>query len=361
LWPQRPLRDDEAGQAMDVPHEKDPAIKLSVIIPVHDGGDELRLCMEALEASTRTPDEIIVADDASTDGSGQLARRHSAQVVTLEGTSHGPAFARNRGAEKARGDILVFLDADVAIHPDALARMEQYLIEHPEIAALFGSYDADPRAPGLVSRYKNLLHHYVHQHSRREASTFWGACGAVRREVFVTLGGFDEGYARPKIEDIELGVRLRRAGYRVWLCPDVQVTHLKRWTFGNLLRADILDRAIPWSRLILQDAHLPTELNLDIRSRLSAIAAWLTPAFLVLAVWSPWAVIGALLSVAVVGILNADLYRFFQHQGGVWFATAAAGLHMLYLLYSSLIFVLVAGQTLLGHLCAPLSKKRTPP
>jgi glycosyltransferase involved in cell wall biosynthesis len=331
-------------------------MKLSVIVPVHNGGDELRLCLEALAASTRPPDELIVIDDASTDGSGDLARRYGAPVVSLEGPPHGPAFARNRGAETALGDILVFLDADVAIHLDALARIEQYLIHHPEIAALFGSYDADPPARGLVTRYKNLLHHYVHQHSRREASTFWGACGAVRRDVFAALGGFDEGYTRPKIEDIELGVRLQRAGYRVWLCPDVQVTHLKRWTLASLLRADIFDRAIPWTRLILQDAELPTELNLDIRNRLSALAAWSVLAFLVLAFWWPWALMGTLLSATAVGILNADLYRFFRRQGGARFAAGAAGLHVLYLLYSSLIFVLVGGQTLLARLLGRLSK-----
>ena len=86
-------------------------MKLSVIIPVHNGGHELRLCLDALVASTRTPDQIIVTDDASTDGSGDLARQCGAQVITVEGPAHGPAFARNRGAEKARGEILVFLDA----------------------------------------------------------------------------------------------------------------------------------------------------------------------------------------------------------------------------------------------------------
>ncbi|MDH4209703.1 MAG: glycosyltransferase family 2 protein, partial [Anaerolineae bacterium] len=151
---------------------EDPAVKLSVIIPVHNGGHEFHLCLEALQASTRCPDEIIVVDDASTDGSGDLARQHGVGVIRLDSPPHGPAFARNRGAEKARGDILFFLDADVAIHADALATTERCLTEHPEVAAVFGSYDAEPRAGGLVSRYKNLLHHYVHQHSRREASTF---------------------------------------------------------------------------------------------------------------------------------------------------------------------------------------------
>jgi glycosyltransferase involved in cell wall biosynthesis len=329
---------------------EEPAVILSVIIPVHNGGHEFRLCLDALGASTRRPEEIIVADDASTDGSGDLARQHGLEVLRMGGQPHGPAFARNRGAEQATGEILFFLDADVAIHADALAKTEQYLTEHPEIAAVFGSYDADPLASGLVSRYKNLLHHYVHQHSQREASTFWGACGGIRREVFVALQGFDEVYERPKIEDIEFGVRLRRAGFRVWLCPDIQVTHLKQWTLANLLRADILDRAIPWTRLILQDTHLPSELNLNPRSRLSAVAAWSALAFLALVLIWPWAVAGTFLSLGVVAALNADLYRFFHRRGGLLFAIGAAGLHLFYLLYSSLVFALVVVQTLLAPL-----------
>jgi glycosyltransferase involved in cell wall biosynthesis len=348
-------------QHLQFESHRDSAVLLSVIIPVHDGGDEFRLCLAALEASTRCPDEIIVADDASTDGSGHLARQRGVVVLNLEGPPHGPAFARNRGAEHARGDILVFLDADVAIHVDALALMEQYLTQYPEIAAVFGSYDAEPRAGGLVSRYKNLLHHYVHQHSRRGASTFWGACGAIRRQAFEALGGFNEEYARPKIEDIELGLRLRRAGFRVWLCPDMQVTHLKRWTLASLLRIDVFDRALPWTRLILQHTHLPSELNLNTRSRLSAVAAWAALVCLALALLWPWAVMGTLLSVAAVAALNADLYRFFWSRGGLRFAAGAAGLHLLYLLYSSLIFVIVAAQTVLGQLWARLSKRPSSP
>jgi GT2 family glycosyltransferase len=337
--------------------DKVPAVKLSVIIPVHNGGDEFLLCLEALAKSTRCPDEIIVSDDASTDGSGQLALHYGADVLNLGPVPSGPAFARNRGADQASGDTLVFLDADVAIHPDALARMEGYLAEHPDIAAVFGSYDACPRADSLVSRYKNLLHHYIHQHSRREVSTFWGACGAIRRHAFAALGGFNEEYLRPRTEDIEFGLRLRRAGYRVWLCADIQVTHLKCWTLSSLLRTDILDRAIPWTRLILQNTNLPSELNLDVRSRLSAITAWAAVTTFAIGLQWPWVLVGTLLSLMAVVALNADLYRFFQRQGGFGFAIGAAGLHVLYLLYSSLVFVLVIVQTLLVR---PLARLRKP-
>jgi glycosyltransferase involved in cell wall biosynthesis len=323
---------------------------LSVVIPVHNGGEGLRHCLEALAASARPADEVIVVDDASTDASGELARQHGARVVDIHGSPRGPACARNRGAEIATGDVLVFVDADVAVHRDALGRMEQTLGEHPKIAALFGSYDDAPPARDLVSRYKNLLHHYVHQHGRREAVTFWAGCGAIRRDTFQAMGGFDEGYARPSIEDIELGSRLRRADLRVLLCPDVQATHLKRWTLSSLLRSDILDRALPWTRLILSEAHLPEDLNLDVRSRLSALAGWGIVLCPILAWWSsptrvfwPYVWASAFLAWLIVVALNAKLYGFFLQRGGAWFALRATGLHLFYLLYSSLVFGVAAG------------------
>jgi GT2 family glycosyltransferase len=255
-------------------------VKLSVIIPAYNGGEELGLCLKALAASTCLPDEIIVVDDTSTDASASLAAKLGATVHHLPNGPRGPARARNHGAAAAQGDVLVFLDADVMCHPDTLGRIKTYLENAPEVAALFGSYDADPSGPGLVSRYKNLLHHYIHQHGLTEASTFWAGCGAVRLNVFMAIGGFDESYLSAAIEDIELGARLRRGGYRIRLCPDIQVTHLKHWTFVSLLSADIFHRAVPWSRLILRQGDWPWDLNVDARSRLSALCAWAALFFL---------------------------------------------------------------------------------
>jgi len=66
----------------------------------------------------------------------------------------------------------------------------------------------------------------------------------------------------------------------------------------------------------------------------------------------PWVAVGAVLAFVLVAVLTTDLYRFFQRQGGFLFAIGSAGLHLLYLLYSSLVFVLVAGQTVPGRLYA---------
>lgn len=322
---------------------------LSVIIPVHNGGDNLIRCLESVAASTRPPEEIVVVDDCSTDGSAARVDYLGARVVSLHAGPHGPAVARNRGASESRGDILVFLDADVMLHSDTLERLERYLTEQPEVAALFGSYDADPPAPGVVTRYKNLSHHYVHQRGRRESFTFWSGCGAIRREAFLAIGGFNEDHGRPCIEDIELGYRLRGAGYRVWLCSDVQVTHLKRWNLTSMLRVDILDRAVPWTKLIVRNAELHSDLNLNTSSRLSALAAWTTALGLALGFWFSWGLVVALLAAAMVVALNADLYRFFRRRGGLGFALAAAGLHAFYLLYSSVTFVVIALPAILAR------------
>ena len=326
-------------------------MKLSVVIPVYNGGTDLRLCLQALGQSSRKPDEVIVVDDGSTDSAPECAAELSAKVIHLKGP-RGPAVARNRGARKASGEVLVFVDADVMVQQDTLERFERLLSERPEVVAAFGSYDDQPPAKGNVSRYKNLLHHYVHQQGGGDAETFWAGCGAVRREAFLAVDGFAETYARPSIEDIELGARLREAGHRILLRPEIQCTHLKRWTLASLLRTDIFARALPWSRLIARQGRLPSGLNTDRKSRWSAVLAWLAALSALtcltsvglgcLACSAATAGMGAVAGLALVA-LNYPLYRFFFGHGGLVFGTTAAGLHVLYLLYSSLVFGCVLG------------------
>jgi GT2 family glycosyltransferase len=324
-------------------------MNLSVIVPVNNGGESFKRCLDALIVSVRSADEIIIVDDASTDASAATARDAGMQVISVRGQHRGPAFARNRGAQEAHGDILVFLDADVVVHKDTLARIAGYFIENSEVAAVFGSYDDNPPERSIVSLYKNLQHHYVHQYSNQVSSTFWAGCGAIRRNIFESVGGFNEKYARPSIEDIELGRRLNHAGYQVWLCPDIQVSHLKIWTFIGWLKSDIFDRAIPWSRLILREGTLNTDLNLNWQNRLSAIVAWAFVLCFVMGFFLPllWIISGCCM-VAIVTI-NRNMYRLFTHKGGFFFAIAAVFFHFLYSLYSSATFTIMAVRYKLLH------------
>lgn len=180
---------------------------ISVIVPVRNNPQELRLCLDRLHASTFPHYEVIVVDDASTDDTAQVAVDLGALVIR-RGECRGPADARNRGAEFARGEYLFFLDSDVCVHPETLQEINDTFMREPDLDAVFGSYDSQPPAANVLSQYKNLFHHFVHQGSHEEATTFWSGCGAIRRSVFSKLGGFSASYKRPSIEDIELGMRL---------------------------------------------------------------------------------------------------------------------------------------------------------
>jgi glycosyltransferase involved in cell wall biosynthesis len=315
---------------------------LSVVVPVRNDPERLRACLLSIAASTLREHEVVVVDDASTDKTADVAAGLGARVVR-QGERTGPAAARNHGVAEARGALVLFVDADVCVHPDTLERVVAGFEEDPRTDALFGSYDLSPGAPNFLSQYKNLFHHYVHQRSGGVATTFWTGCGAIRRSVFLEAGGFDVRYRRPAIEDIELGVRLVRAGHRIVVRKDVQATHLKRWTLVGLLTSDVRDRGVPWTELILREGRAPNDLNLTTSERLRAVLACgiaglaagaLVGGPLPRLLWLAALVVALLAFVA----WNRDFYRFFARQRGIVFAARVVPLHVLYYLYSVLAF-----------------------
>jgi glycosyltransferase involved in cell wall biosynthesis len=310
----------------------DPTV--SVIVPVYNGGACFRRCLESLLATNPRPLEIIVVANGD-DGSAALAEQFGARVIRLPNPA-GPAVARNTGAKIANGDILFFVDADVAIQVDTIARVAGSFSQVLEPSAVMGSYDDAPGAPNFLSQYKNLVNHYVHQTADEKASTFWGACGAIRRSAFLAIGGFDSCYRW--IEDIELGYRLSRAGFQIRLDKDLQVKHLKRWGCYSLLKADFWYRAVPWTELILRDGHFVNDLNLRMNQRLSvcllygfcgtAVAAW----------WWPKSLVLGIVMLCVLLFINAPLYRFFYAKRGLLFALKSIPWHWLYFFYSGVAF-----------------------
>ena len=247
---------------------------ISVIIPVYNAAAHLQLCLGHLRNSTVAPLECLVVDDGSTDETATVAREAGARVINVP-SRRGPAFARNLGASEARGDILFFLDADVCVRPDAIARLLANFRQDPDLDAVVGSYDDSPAPTGLLSQYRNLMHSHVHQRAPRNTATFWSGCGAIRRLVFLAHEGFDASYSRPAIEDIELGYRLARANCKLAIDNQLLVKHLKHWTFWKLIKTDVLDRGVPWTELILRDGSMPNHLNIDVSERISVALAFI--------------------------------------------------------------------------------------
>ena len=322
--------------------------RVSVIIPVHNGASTLEACLPPLLQASPDLAEVLVIDDRSTDGSGAVARALGAKVIVSTGL--GPAAARNLGASRARGDILFFVDADVTVQSSTIQQVVDILDVNPSVSAVFGSYDDEPFEPNFLSQYKNLFHHFTHQTARKASCSFWAGCGAIRRAAFDAVGGFDEQrYQRASIEDIELGFRLTKRNFEVRLEPGLQVKHLKRWKFFSLIKTEILDRARPWSTLIISNNAIPDDLNLRWSFRLSAVLVGL------LAVALPFLVIGrgqiygrevseialaaVLLSCAIVILLNRGFYLFLIGARGLGFTLRAVPLHLGYYFYSGVTFV----------------------
>ncbi len=317
--------------------------ELSVVVPAHNAASTLRECLEALLASDQPIGrwELIVVDDGSTDDTATIAASLSDNVLSTGASAKGPAFARNRGAELARSPNIAFVDADVIVHPDALRLMLGVLDGDSGFAAVFGSYDDAPRDPSTVSQYRNLLHHYVHNKNAGETATFWAGCGAVRREIFESVGRFDEKrYPRPQIEDIELGYRLRAAGARILIEPRIQCTHRKSWDVRSMVRTDLRDRGAPWVKLLLSSPDKGNAPNPSLGGReimgTLAIAAAIVFAMLALSSYRAIALIGLGVSLAGSIWINRDLYLWFTQKRGFYFATRAVPLHFLYQLVSAI-------------------------
>ena len=302
--------------------------RVSVIIAAFNASNTIRHCLEALGLSSVGPLEIIVVDDSSSDDTAAAATQYGCSVLSTDRRS-GPAHARNLGAARARGDVLVFLDADVRLHRDALWLLVAHL-DDPAIGAAFGAYDDDPLDAGFISRYRNLLHCHTHRVARADATTFWAGFGAIRRELFREFGGFDESYDSSSVEDIELGMRLTAAGIRIRLDPAAQSQHLKRWTFHGMSRTDIFHRGIPWTRLILKRRRMPNDLNLRWSQRVSVAAAWMALAACTGPVWL------LLAALVVFAACNWRFLRFLQQRAGWSFAIRAFPVHFVFSVYCGL-------------------------
>ena len=200
-------------------------------------------------------------------------------------------------------------------------------------AAFFCSYRDDTPHPNFASQFKNLQHHYTHQHSRAEAKTFWSGFGAVRSQVFHLVGGFDKSLRF--MEDVDLGYRLHRQGHRIRLCPSIQVTHHKRYTLASLVRSDLFQRAIPWTLVMLKHRVYQNDLNTSNSNVICLMLVYLALILLLVPGLTPGS--RALFTLVILGLLAAINHRFLRfaaNKRGIPFAIQSLGMLVLQYLYS---------------------------
>jgi GT2 family glycosyltransferase len=197
-------------------------LAVSIIIVNWNRGDEVTRTLRYLESIRGCVREIVVVDNGSTDGSAEeLARLEAVRLVALP-TNVGPARARNIGVEQSSGKYVIFLDSDAMISRSALARLIERMESDPTIGI------AGCRVLNPCSRE---LDQWIYQypaktHERLEFDTYsFSAAGAiVRRQALIDAGPFWEDLFIYN-EEVDLSIRVLRAGYRVIYCPRARVYH----------------------------------------------------------------------------------------------------------------------------------------
>lgn len=306
-----------------------------MVVSVRNSSSTLREALAAIRASelSRGSYELIVVDDASTDGSVTIAARYADTVVKLSGRPSGPAYARNRGVELARGEIVAFVDADVVVRPDTLPRMLATLSEHDDVDAVSASHDENAGAPNFVSQYWNLLLRFGEQRHSGRCAQFAPGCGAVRRKAFLSAGMYDEWrFATACLESVELGERLLGTGHNLLLSPELNVIHLRRWHLGSVCRevwsrSRLLARSLGYVRM---SAAAPSEVVFTLSRRLTPAVA-LIGTLLLAAAFVPSPKAGAKGGLALLALVltNLPVYRYYARARGFAFAIVSAPMHIL--------------------------------
>lgn len=229
------------------------APRLSIVMPVYNAERTLAECLTRLFQSTHEGFEVVLVDDGSTDSTRAIASEFPVRVVPSGGRV-GPAAARNVGAREAQGDFLFFIDSDVMVRPDTLSRL-MARFDQGDVDGLVGVQALDLRYRNLPSRYKNVWMRWTYlrkqQITTENVPCFYTTAAAIRRDVFLRVGGFDPSYGGPSVEDQAFAQKIMRLGVRVRVQPELEVEHVKRYSLRTLLSTDY-QRAVSLTRLQLR-------------------------------------------------------------------------------------------------------------
>ncbi|MDQ7857856.1 MAG: glycosyltransferase [Armatimonadota bacterium] len=207
------------------------APRVSVVVPCHDAAAVLPRTLAALDAQTLEPGvfEVVVVDDGSSDATAEIAERWPGAVRphVIRQTNQGLAAARNRGAAAARGDVLLFLDADVLAQPDLVARHLDRHAASPAPLAVQGRTVPTPESLTTPFMRLSTARDRAAPGRPRDLSPLHviGRNLSVAANAHRAIGGFDEGFVGYGFEDVEYACRLHSAGTRIVSEPSAAGLH----------------------------------------------------------------------------------------------------------------------------------------
>ncbi len=305
---------------------------LSVVIPAYRAADHLTPCLQALAAQDAPSDafEVLVVDDASPDATADLAESLGARVIRRR-ENGGAAAARNSGAQAALGSVLLFVDSDVV--PDrglvsgclALFGLLPAADGGPDVAT--GRYSPEPANRTSFARYKALWTWFCWEQTAAKSGTsghIQGALAAIRRDLFLDLGGFDESYEGGSVEDYELSVRLRDRGQRIVFDDRLQGRH--HFPGFRTVARNYWDRTRMWSRLGPQQRGFSSG-QANRRSAVAAVCALGSAAGHTVLPVAPLLLPAVLLADLGYVVAAGPFIHFVARREGVPFALYAGSVH----------------------------------
>ncbi|MGE3262543.1 MAG: glycosyltransferase family 2 protein [Bacteriovoracia bacterium] len=223
--------------------------QISVIISAKNEANRFMPCLESLaKQKSKTPFEVHFVDNASTDGTYGKARKwvetnKQKNFFVWRERKPGSPSARNYGARRARGQILLFTDADCRLAPNWVQEMSKPLLEstHYPLAAVGGKTLSEFKAekPNLWEKYLDQLFDFWENDRLNAFPAFlpWApTCNlAVKKDIFEAIGGFDENW-KSAAYDVDLCWRIILCGFTLGYAPKAQARHLRRSSLRSLLR-----------------------------------------------------------------------------------------------------------------------------
>jgi len=304
-------------------------LKLSVIIPVFNSEKTITACLGAISLSSNKPLEVLVVNDGSTDQSRELAAKFKCKIVDLD-KNQGRANARNVGASQATGDVLIFIDADIVIPPDALIKVMEIFRSKENVMVVNGILAAEVGGLNFCSDYKNLYMNYNFKSMPDHVDFIFSSFVAIKKEFFLPFKDYKA------TDDTELGMRMAQThNKKIFLAKDIEVSHLKLYTFFGLLQNDF-KVARDWAALLLQNRSIKNIVaekrfaHASFNQLLSLFFVGIVVLSLAATPFIPHTgVLACLVSVLLAVGIRTDYFRFIYQKRGLVFLLRSIGLFLI--------------------------------
>lgn len=323
---------------------------ISIVIPTYNASGFMPNLMDSIFKQAVDDMEVIIVDDCSSDNTVEIAEKYPVLLIRME-KNGGPAIARNRGVREAKGDIIFFLDSDVEVLDGTVREVKEYFEKDPSANCVIGICSTEPLNKGFVATYMAMFE-YIHLIDRQYSpvSVFAPRCGAIKKDLFLKVGGYDEGYGGADVEDFELARRINKED-RIILNPKMMVRH----QFANFRQAlkIYFKRTVMWVHLFFKEKQMDNAGPTSPSNGIAAICAFSSFLLLLLIPLLSFAKPVFWILIAVYLVSNFKWWNFMLREAGFNFAIRA-------LLLNYFLGIEIVGSAIYALVTHVLSNKKSP-